>query len=295
MITDVIQNSAGLLLNVRGQLIDLGERPRVMGILNHTPDSFFAGSRVQGERAIRQRIEEIISEGGEMVDVGGYSTRPDAVEVPPEEEWQRIAPVLDILNRDYRSIIVSVDTYRSDVARRAIEIGGADIVNDVSGGLLDRDMYATVGELQVPYILMHMRGTPTTMQSLTRYEGKIADAVIAELLSPIEAARAAGVKDIVLDPGFGFSKTVEQNYRLMQDLDKFSELGLPLLVGISRKSMIYKLLETSPEGALNGTTILNTFALLHGAHILRVHDVREAVEAVRLVDCLTSASTHYGT
>ncbi len=295
MITDVIQNSAGLLLNVRGQLIDLGERPRVMGILNHTPDSFFAGSRVQGEHAIRQRIEEIISEGGEMVDVGGYSTRPDAVEVPPEEEWQRIAPVLDILNRDYRSIIVSVDTYRSDVARRAIEIGGADIVNDVSGGLLDRDMYATVGELQVPYILMHMRGTPTTMQSLTRYEGKIADAVIAELLSPIEAARAAGVKDIVLDPGFGFSKTVEQNYRLMQDLDKFSELGLPLLVGISRKSMIYKLLETSPEGALNGTTILNTFALLHGAHILRVHDVREAVEAVRLVDCLTSASTHYGT
>lgn len=295
MITDVIQNSAGLLLNVRGQLIDLGERPRVMGILNHTPDSFFAGSRVQGEHAIRQRIEEIISEGGEMVDVGGYSTRSDAVEVPPEEEWQRIAPVLDILNRDYRSIIVSVDTYRSDVARRAIEIGGADIVNDVSGGLLDRDMYATVGELQVPYILMHMRGTPTTMQSLTRYEGKIADAVIAELLSPIEAARAAGVKDIVLDPGFGFSKTVEQNYRLMQDLDKFSELGLPLLVGISRKSMIYKLLETSPEGALNGTTILNTFALLHGAHILRVHDVREAVEAVRLVDCLTSASTHYGT
>ncbi len=295
MITDVIQNSAGLLLNVRGQLIDLGERPRVMGILNHTPDSFFAGSRVQGEHAIRQRIEEIISEGGEMVDVGGYSTRPDAVEVPPEEEWQRIAPVLDILNRDYRSIIVSVDTYRSDVARRAIEIGGADIVNDVSGGLLDRDMYATVGELQVPYILMHMRGTPTTMQSLTRYEGKIADAVIAELLSPIEAARAAGVKDIVLDPGFGFSKTVEQNYRLMQDLDKFSELGLPLLVGISRKSMIYKPLETSPEGALNGTTILNTFALLHGAHILRVHDVREAVEAVRLVDCLTSASTHYGT
>ncbi len=295
MITDVIQNSPNLLLNVRGQLIDLGERPRVMGILNHTPDSFFAGSRVQGERAIRQRIEEIISEGGEMVDVGGYSTRSDAVEVPPEEEWQRIAPVLDILNRDYRSIIVSVDTYRSDVARRAIEIGGADIVNDVSGGLLDRDMYATVGELQVPYILMHMRGTPTTMQSLTRYEGKIADAVIAELLSPIEAARAAGVKDIVLDPGFGFSKTVEQNYRLMQDLDKFSELGLPLLVGISRKSMIYKLLETSPEGALNGTTILNTFALLHGAHILRVHDVREAVEAVRLVDCLTSASTHYGT
>lgn len=295
MITDVIQNSPNLLLNVRGQLIDLGERPRVMGILNHTPDSFFAGSRVQGEHAIRQRIEEIISEGGEMVDVGGYSTRPDAVEVPPEEEWQRIAPVLDILNRDYRSIIVSVDTYRSDVARRAIEIGGADIVNDVSGGLLDRDMYATVGELQVPYILMHMRGTPTTMQSLTRYEGKIADAVIAELLSPIEAARAAGVKDIVLDPGFGFSKTVEQNYRLMQDLDKFSELGLPLLVGISRKSMIYKLLETSPEGALNGTTILNTFALLHGAHILRVHDVREAVEAVRLVDCLTSASTHYGT
>lgn len=272
-----------LLINIRGRLLDLGREPIVMGILNHTPDSFFSGSRIQGDRAIHDRIEQILREGGSMVDVGGYSTRPDATEVSPEEEWARVAQVLEILKRDYPEVIVSVDTFRADVARKAVEIGGADLINDVSGGLLDSEMYATVGSLQVPYILMHMRGTPKTMQSLTKYSGKVTDVVISELLRPIEKARAAGIKDIILDPGFGFSKTLDQNYELMSELDKFATLGLPLLVGISRKSMIYRLFETSPQEALNGTSILNTFALLHGAHILRVHDVKEAVEAVKIV------------
>lgn len=272
-----------LLINIRGRLLDLGREPIVMGILNHTPDSFFSGSRIQGDRAIHDRIEQILREGGSMVDVGGYSTRPDATEVSPEEEWARVAQVLEILKRDYQEVIVSVDTFRADVARKAVEIGGADLINDVSGGLLDSEMYATVGSLQVPYILMHMRGTPKTMQSLTEYSGKVTDVVISELLRPIEKARAAGIKDIILDPGFGFSKTLDQNYELMSELDKFATLGLPLLVGISRKSMIYRLFETSPQEALNGTSILNTFALLHGAHILRVHDVKEAVEAVKIV------------
>lgn len=272
-----------LLINIRGRLLDLGREPIIMGILNHTPDSFFSGSRIQGDRAIHDRIEQILREGGAMVDVGGYSTRPDATEVSPEEEWARVAQVLEILKRDYPEVIVSVDTFRADVARKAVEIGGADLINDVSGGLLDSEMYATVGSLQVPYILMHMRGTPKTMQSLTEYSGKVTDVVISELLRPIEKARAAGIKDIILDPGFGFSKTLDQNYELMSELDKFATLGLPLLVGISRKSMIYRLFETSPQEALNGTSILNTFALLHGAHILRVHDVKEAVEAVKIV------------
>ncbi|SPY35925.1 Dihydropteroate synthase [Porphyromonas cangingivalis] len=272
-----------LLINIRGRLLDLGREPIVMGILNHTPDSFFSGSRIQGDRAIHDRIEQILREGGAMVDVGGYSTRPDATEVSPEEEWARVAQVLEILKRDYPEVIVSVDTFRADVARKAVEIGGADLINDVSGGLLDSEMYATVGSLQVPYILMHMRGTPKTMQTLTEYSGKVTDVVISELLRPIEKARAAGIKDIILDPGFGFSKTLDQNYELMSELDKFATLGLPLLVGISRKSMIYRLFETSPQEALNGTSILNTFALLHGAHILRVHDVKEAVEAVKIV------------
>lgn len=272
-----------LLINIRGRLFDLGREPIVMGILNHTPDSFFSGSRIQGDRAIHDRIEQILREGGSMVDVGGYSTRPDATEISPEEEWARVAQVLEILKRDYQEVIVSVDTFRADVARKAVEIGGADLINDVSGGLLDSEMYATVGSLQVPYILMHMRGTPKTMQTLTEYSGKVTDVVISELLRPIEKARAAGIKDIILDPGFGFSKTLDQNYELMSELDKFATLGLPLLVGISRKSMIYRLFETSPQEALNGTSILNTFALLHGAHILRVHDVKEAVEAVKIV------------
>ena len=278
-----------MTLNVRGKLFDLNAQPLVMGILNHTPDSFYSGSRLQSEEAIHSRIRQILDEGGTIVDIGGYSTRPDAAEVSPEEEWTRVREVLEILRRDYPDVIISVDTFRADVARKSVEEGGADIINDVSGGIIDPKMFETVADLGVPYILMHMRGTPRTMQQLTQYSGRVADGVIAELEPKIRTLRDMGVKDIILDPGFGFSKTTKQNYELMADLDKFSALELPLLVGISRKSMIYRLLESGdPTKALNGTTVLNTFSLLHGAHILRVHDVREAVECVRMVDLLKS-------
>lgn len=260
----------------------------IVGILNHTPDSFYSGSRIAGERAIHERIEEIIQEGGTMVDVGGYSSRPDAAEVTPEEEWRRVSGVLEILQKDYPDIPVSVDTFVAEVARKSVEIGGADVINDVSGGLIDPEMLRTIAELNVPYILMHMRGTPKTMQSLCEYKGNVADGVIEELLVTIEKLRELGVRkeNIILDPGFGFSKTTEQNYELMRDLGKFRALDYPLYVGISRKSMIYRYFGTTPADALNGTTVLNTFALLEGAHFLRVHDVREAWEAMKMVKLL---------
>lgn len=260
----------------------------IVGILNHTPDSFYSGSRIAGERAIHDRIEEIIQEGGTMVDVGGYSSRPDAAEVTPEEEWRRVSGVLEILQKDYPDIPVSVDTFVAEVARKSVEIGGADVINDVSGGLIDPEMLRTIAELNVPYILMHMRGTPKTMQSLCEYKGNVADGVIEELLVTIEKLRELGVRkeNIMLDPGFGFSKTTEQNYELMSDLGKFRALDYPLYVGISRKSMIYRYFGTTPADALNGTTVLNTFALLEGAHFLRVHDVREAWEAMKMVNLL---------
>lgn len=223
-----------------------------------------------------------------MVDVGGYSSRPDAAEVTPEEEWRRVSGVLEILQKDYPDIPVSVDTFVAEVARKSVEIGGADVINDVSGGLIDPEMLRTIAELNVPYILMHMRGTPKTMQSLCEYKGNVADGVIEELLVTIEKLRELGVRkeNIILDPGFGFSKTTEQNYELMRGLGKFRALDYPLYVGISRKSMIYRYFGTTPADALNGTTVLNTFALLEGAHFLRVHDVREAWEAMKMVKLL---------
>lgn len=274
-----------VVLNFRGKPYNLSEEPIVMGILNHTPDSFYAQSRMEGERMIHERIHQIVSEGGKIIDVGGYSSRPYADDVSPEEEWRRVKEALKIIRSNYPDIPVSVDTFRSEVARKAIEEGDADIINDVSGGLIDPQMYATMADLQVPYILMHMRGTPKTMQQLCRYEGRVADEAIRELLIAIRKVETAGLRreHIILDPGFGFSKTTEQNYELMADIEKFIALDYPLLVGISRKSMIYRLLGTTPQEALNGTTALNTFALLKGAHILRVHDVREATEAVRIV------------
>lgn len=277
-----------VVMNFRGKAYNLTEEPMIVGILNHTPDSFYSGSRIAGERAIHERIEEIIQEGGTMVDVGGYSSRPDAAEVTPEEEWRRVSRVLEILQKDYPDIPVSVDTFVAEVARKSVEIGGADVINDVSGGLIDPEMLRTIAELNVPYILMHMRGTPKTMQSLCEYKGNVADGVIEELLVTIEKLRELGVRkeNIILDPGFGFSKTTEQNYELMRDLGKFRALDYPLYVGISRKSMIYRYFGTTPADALNGTTVLNTFALLEGAHFLRVHDVREAWEAMKMVKLL---------
>lgn len=272
-----------MVINLRGKAYDLNETPLVMGILNHTPDSFYAGSRIQGETAIRQRIQDILTEGANIIDVGGYSTRPDAPEVSAEQEWQRVAEVLKIIRTEAPNAVVSVDTFRAEVARRAVTEFEADIINDVSGGLLDNAMYDTIAQLQVPYILMHMRGTPQTMQQLTQYDGNVTDQVIQELLPPLNTLQEKGVTDIILDPGFGFSKDMEQNYELMAELKKFTALKLPLLVGVSRKSMIYKLLDATPADALNGTTVLNTYSLLQGAHILRVHDVWAASEAVKIV------------
>lgn len=280
-------------LTLRGRLYDLTEEPVVMGILNHTPDSFYPGSRIQGEQAIEERIDRIVEEGAEIIDVGGYSTRPDAAEVSAAEEWERLREVLIPLRKRYPEIPVSVDTFRAEVARRCIEECDADIINDVSGGLIDDEMLSTAAELDVPYIMMHMRGTPKTMQKLLHYDGRVADGAIEELMGQLRRAKALGMRDenIILDPGFGFSKNTEQNWEMMADLDKWVDLGYPLLVGISRKSMIYRFFDTTPEQALTGTTFLNTYSLLHGAHILRVHDVRECVECVKMYKELRRLST----
>ena len=268
-------------LNIRGTLTLL-DTPLVMGILNVTPDSFYADSRKQTEAAIEERIQAILSEGGQIIDLGGYSSRPDAAEVSPEEEIRRLAFALKILNAHYPDATLSVDTFRAGVARRCVEEYGVAIINDISGGELDADMFGTVARLHVPYIMMHMRGTPQTMQQHTDYADMMEE-IMLYFAGKVRQLRLLGVNDIILDPGFGFSKTVDQNYTLMGHLSEFKEFGLPLLVGISRKSMIYKYLGGTPADSLNGTTVLNTIALLNGADILRVHDVKAAVEAVKLV------------
>ena len=262
------------------------EKPIVMGILNVTPDSFFAESRQQNETAVIERIETIIAEGGAIVDVGGYSTRPDAAEVNPDEEWRRIEPVLNILKTDYSEIPVSVDTFRADIAHRAVREYGVSMINDISGGAMDEKMFGTVAKLNVPYVLMHMRGTPQTMQQHTDYH-LFQEDIMLYFAEKLRILRLRGVNDVILDPGFGFSKTLELNYELMRCLPDFARLfDCPLMVGVSRKRMIYNLLGCTADESLNGTTVLNTCSLLYGADILRVHDVRAAVEAVKLVDKL---------
>lgn len=276
-------------INVKGQIISL-HKPLVMGIMNVTPDSFYAGSRAQTEESIRARIREIVSEGGDIIDLGAYSTRPGADEISEEEEKARLEKALRILSNEYPQLIYSVDTWRSNIARWAVEKYGAGIINDISGGSLDKNMFKTVTELQVPYILMHMRGTPQTMQTQTDYTD-VGLEVLDFFIQKSEELRALGLHDLILDPGFGFAKTLEQNYTLMNYIPRFIEAtGLPLLVGISRKSMIYKLLGIDSNESLNGTSILNTHALLSGAKILRVHDVRAAVEAVKLTEELKKNS-----
>lgn len=261
------------------------DEPQVMGILNVTPDSFYAGSRKQTEAAVADRIETILREGASIVDVGGYSSRPDAPEVPATEEMRRLEMALRQLRRHYPDVIVSVDTFRASVARECVEEYGVAMINDISAGELDGQMFETVARLRVPYIMMHMRGTPQTMQRQTVYEDVTAD-LLKYFSQKTERLFRLGVNDVILDPGFGFSKTLDQNYELMRHLGDFRIFGLPLLVGVSRKSMIYKLLETTPEESLNGTTALHAYALLHGADILRVHDVRAAKEAIRIVQQL---------
>lgn len=272
-------------LNIRGTLTSLAT-PAVMGILNVTPDSFYCGSRKQTEKEIDERIQAILGEGGSMIDIGGYSSRPDAAEVSAEEERQRLAPALQMLKAHYPDVATSVDTFRAGVARRAVEEYGVAMINDISGGQLDAGMFEAVAELKVPYIMMHMRGTPQTMQQHTHYEHLMED-IMLYFARKVEQLRLLGVADIIVDPGFGFSKTTDQNYRLMSHLGEFGLLECPLLVGVSRKSMIYRFLDSTPDESLNGTTVLNTYALLGGANILRVHDVRAAVEAVRIVGKLS--------
>ncbi|MDH6312578.1 dihydropteroate synthase [Parabacteroides sp. PFB2-10] len=268
-------------LNLNGKLVPL-TTPLVMGILNVTPDSFYADSRKQTEKSIEERIQTIYREGGEIIDLGGYSSRPDAVEVTAKEEMQRLRFALDIINKHYPEAIVSVDTFRADIVRECVEKHGVAIINDISGGQIDKAMFQTVAELNVPYILMHMRGTPQTMQQFTTYRDMMEE-IMLYFSEKVNQLRLLGVNDIILDPGFGFSKTTEQNYELMAHLDEFASFDLPLLVGISRKSMIYRFFGGTPAESLNGTSILNTYALLHGANILRVHDVKEAVEAVKII------------
>ncbi len=273
-----------LSINIKGSLRHF-HKPWVMGILNVTPDSFFAESRTIETDDIRRRVDDLISQGTDIIDIGGYSSRPGAPEVSADEEYSRLARGLETIRKYHPDTLISVDTFRADVARRCVSDWEADIINDISGGNLDAEMWPTVAELQVPYILMHMRGTPSSMQSLCDYNDVTAD-VIRDLAFKIDAMHQLGIADIIVDPGFGFAKDINQNYQLMAELDQFKQLNAPLLVGISRKSMIYRPLDITPQTAINGTTVLNTFALLHGANILRVHDVKEAVEAVKIIDLI---------
>lgn len=278
---DTITRNKPLYLNIKGTLTDLSI-PQVMGILNVTPDSFFAGSRYQTEQDIILRAREILDQGGRIIDLGAYSSRPDSADVTPEQEMERLAFALTVLNREFPDAVLSVDTFRAGIARRCVEEYGVAIINDISGGQIDSDMFRTVADLKVPYILMHMLGTPQTMMRFTTYENFLEE-VFLYFSRKVNELRLAGVNDIILDPGFGFSKTLDDNYKLMAHLADFRIFDLPILSGISRKSMIYKLLDVTPAESLNGSTVLNTLSLLGGANILRVHDVREAVEAVRIV------------
>lgn len=272
-----------MTINCKGNLIDLTS-PKVMGILNITPNSFFDGGKYADENSILQQVEKMLVDGATFIDIGAYSSKPNAEFVSENEEISRLIPVIELILKNFPETLISVDTFRATVAKKAIE-NGACIVNDISAGSLDEDMMQTVAKLKVPYIMMHMKGNPQTMQSLAQYEN-----IVKEMLfyfsEKVAQARSLGINDLIIDPGFGFAKILEQNFEVMNKLELFQMLELPLLVGVSRKSMIYKTLETSAEFALNGTTVLNTIALQKGAKILRVHDVKEAMECVKLCNSL---------
>ena len=271
-------------INVNGSLLDLSG-PCVMGILNITPDSFYAGSRMQTEAEIAARAQQILDEGAGIIDIGAYSSRPNAENVSPREEMERLRMGLEILRKTQPGAVISVDTFRADVARMCVEEYGVAIINDIAAGEMDTDMFRTVAELNVPYIMMHMQGTPQNMQQHPHYDNLLKE-VFLYFAQKVQQLRDLGMKDIILDPGFGFGKTVEHNYELLAHLEEFRIFELPLLVGVSRKSMIYRLLGNTPQDALNGTTVLDTICLLKGADILRVHDVREAVETVKIVEAM---------
>lgn len=276
-------------LNCHGRLFSL-DRPQVMGILNLTPDSFYADSRKQSEAEIIERVQTILAQGGTMIDVGAYSSRPGAEDVPPDEEMARLRRGLSLLRREAPDAVVSVDTFRADVARMCVEEYGVDIINDISGGEMDHRMFQTVARLGVPYILMHMQGTPSTMQQAPAYDNLLGEMALY-FSRRIDRLHSLGVSDIILDPGFGlgFGKTLAHNYHLMAHLSDFAAFDLPLLVGVSRKTMIYRLLDLTPSESLNGTTALHMASLLAGAHILRVHDVAEAVQTVKIHQAIAEA------
>lgn len=267
-------------INCKGTLIDLST-PKVMGIVNVTPDSFFDGGKLTNSDEIVGQVEKMLQDGATFIDLGGYSSKPGAEFVSETEELNRVIPIVKLLVEKFPDILLSIDTFRSEVAKQAVE-NGAAIINDISAGLLDENMLETVAKLQVPYIMMHMKGTPKTMQSLANYEDLLKE-MNFYFSERIAKARSFGLNDIIIDPGFGFAKTIEHNYELLQNLELLQFHELPILAGISRKSMIYKTLETSPDEALNGTTFLHAFCLQKGANILRVHDVKEAVECVKLM------------
>lgn len=270
-------------LNCNGKLIDLAT-PTVMGIINVTPDSFYDGGKTVTTEGIIDQAGKMLSEGATFLDVGGYSSRPDATKVSETEELKRVIPAIETLIAEFPEVIVTIDTFRSAVVKEAIQVGAA-MVNDISGGKMDPEMFSTIARLQIPYILMHMRGTPQTMSAQTDYNN-VTREVLLYFSERIALARKAGINDIIADPGFGFSKTRQQNFELLKELELFKQLEIPLLIGISRKSMIYKTLMVTPKEALNGTTALHAIALLKGASIIRVHDVKEAVECITLIENL---------
>jgi dihydropteroate synthase len=272
-----------MTINCKGQLIDL-TKPKVMGILNLTPNSFYDGGKYSNEAEIIIQVEKMLSEGATFIDIGAYSSKPNAEFVSVEEEISRIVTIVDILVQQFPAILISIDTFRSEVAEACIQKGAA-LINDISAGKLDDTMLGVIAKYQVPYIMMHMRGTPQTMQSLTNYVDVVKE-VLLYFSERISAARSLGINDIIIDPGFGFAKTLEQNYEMLQKMELFQLLELPILVGISRKSMIYKKLKTNINESINGTTVLNTISLLKGTNILRVHDVKEAMECVTLFNTI---------
>lgn len=272
-----------MTINCKGTLLDLNS-PKVMGILNITPDSFYDGGMYKDEISILNQTEKMLVDGATFIDVGAYSSRPGAAEVSEEEELKRIVPVIELLIKKFPDIIISVDTFRSKVAKETISLGAA-IINDISGGNLDSKMYETIAKLKVPYILMHMAGTPKTMQNNPTYEDVTKD-LIYFFSEKIDQLHRLNISDIIIDVGFGFGKTIEHNFQLLRNMSVFQHLDKPILAGLSRKSMLYKTLDITAQEALNATTSANTIALLNGANILRVHDVKEAVEAITLVNQL---------
>ena len=272
-----------MIINCLGKLIDLSS-PKVMGILNITPNSFFDGGKYTNEKSILIQVEKMLTEGADFMDIGAYSSKPNSEFVSEQEEQNRLIPVINLVLNNFSKTLIAVDTFRANVAKAGIE-NGACIINDISAGSLDENMLQTVAKLQVPYIMMHMKGNSKTMQSLTQYEN-ITKEMLFYFSEKVALARSFGINDLIIDPGFGFAKTLEQNFEVLNNLELFQMLELPLLVGVSRKSMIYKTLEISAEFALNGTSVLNTIALQKRATILRVHDVKEAIECVKLVSQL---------